>query len=129
MLILLQICHTAAIVLTIILAIWRLLKSHNLDGKASCTTQRARWSVAFAYVLSIILCIPVYLGLSILNVDSGMSDSMTIKSTNVNITSLESICFIIITTNQTVAGPNQYVVGINAESFPVTEKFMFLFYR
>ena len=54
--------HTISVYLTVLLAVWRYLSvAHPLYSRSHCTLRRAKLAIASAYVVSPVLCLPIYL--------------------------------------------------------------------
>ena len=61
-----QVFHTISIWLTLLLAIWRYLSvAHPIRSRDWCTLDRALLAILLAYVISPIVCIPLYLTFTI----------------------------------------------------------------
>jgi hypothetical protein len=57
-----QVFHTISIWLTLLLAVWRYLSvAHPLRSRDWCTLDRALLAILLAYVVSPLVCIPIYL--------------------------------------------------------------------
>lgn len=64
-------CHTISIWLTLTLAVWRyIMISMPLRCKTLCSMERAKWMIASAYLISPLLCIPIYFTFSISTITS-----------------------------------------------------------
>lgn len=103
--------------------------SKNIDAGVWGTSQRARCAVAIAYLLSIILCIPVCLGLSISEVKNPFIQNLMINSTNIGVTNEGANCSIVFDVNQSTLATRKYVVDISVPRYPTLEPSIFCYYR
>ncbi|XP_071566171.1 G-protein coupled receptor dmsr-1 [Temnothorax nylanderi] len=91
-----QVCHTTSIFLTVTLAVWRYIAvAHPQRNREWCSNKRTFLMIAFAYVSSPILCIPLYINTEV----RPQVEMLDEKGMSINITKLEQ------TANSTVAYP------------------------
>lgn len=61
-----QVCHTISICLTLILAIWRYIAvAYPHRNRDWCKMENTIWALILAYVLCPIVCIPLYMSISV----------------------------------------------------------------
>lgn len=76
-----KVCHTISIWLTLTLAVWRyIMIAMPVRCKTLCSMERAKWLIAIAYMISPLLCLPIYFTFSI----SAISPASSPPSSKVN---------------------------------------------
>lgn len=84
-----QVCHTISICLTLILAIWRYIAvAYPHRNRDWCKMENTMWALILAYVLCPIICIPLYMAVSVTGKEEILDElGKRIKDANDTITS------------------------------------------